>query len=167
MLNTGGNNQDQRIQSPLGNLLTILKFWNLVVLGPVQFPTECLQTLPTNPTRNTMTRNTLPLTQFPHSAQHSLYQRTLVRLLGAESSLNPARARHMPPARRQSIVQGWSQRTMRRRKRRRDFSIFDGFFLFPFVLPHLSLIVYFECAERGRFWPNPTSVDCSVSCLDG
>jgi len=142
---------DQRIQSPRGNLLTISKFWNSVVLAPVQYPTESLRALPTNPTRNTMTRNTLPLTRFPHSAQHLLYQRIPVRLSAAESSRNPARPRHILPAQRQSTVQERPWRIMRRRRKRRDSSIFDVFFSWSFVLSHLSLVVYFNCVEHGRF----------------
>lgn len=42
VLSNGKNNQDQRIQLPLGNLLTISKFWNSVVLGLVQYRTESL-----------------------------------------------------------------------------------------------------------------------------
>lgn len=121
-------NQDRRIQSPLGSLLTISKFWSSVVLDPVQFPTESLRTLPTNSIRNTTTRNTLPLTQSPHNVQRLLCQRILVCLPVAESFLNPVRVRHMLRARHQSTVQERLQQTMRRRKRRRDFSIFDGFF---------------------------------------
>lgn len=53
-----------------------------------------------------MTRNTLPLTQFLDSTQHSLYQRILVRPPEAENSLNLAQPRHTLPARRQLTVQG-------------------------------------------------------------
>ena len=95
---TGGNNQDQRIRPLLCNLLMISKFWNWVVLDPVQHPTEFLRVLPTNPIKTTMIRNSLPLTRLPHSARHLLYQRILVRLFVVESSLNPARAPQMPPA---------------------------------------------------------------------
>ena len=141
VLRKGENNQDRRIQSPRGNLLTISKFWNSAVLAPVRYPTESLRPLPTNPTRNTMTRNTLPLTQFPHSAQHLPYQRILVRLPAVESSQNPARPRHILPAQRQSTVQVRPRRIMRRRRKRRDSSISDVFFLWSFVLSLFTSIV--------------------------